>query len=55
LSGIIAALLAQGVSKFDAAMLAVYIHGLAAEKAAHDGAHGLLASDLFVHIRGIIG
>ncbi|MCG7534430.1 NAD(P)H-hydrate dehydratase [Pseudoalteromonas sp. OOF1S-7] len=55
LSGIIAALLAQGLSKFDAAMLAVYIHGLAAEKAAHDGAHGLLASDLFVHIRGIIG
>lgn len=55
LSGIIAGLLAQGLSRFEAATLGVYIHGLAAEQAARDGQLGTLASDLFVHIRGIMG
>ncbi|MCF2856900.1 NAD(P)H-hydrate dehydratase [Pseudoalteromonas sp. SMS1] len=55
LSGIIAGLLAQGLNRFEAASLGVYIHGLAAEQAARDGQLGLLASDLFVHIRGIMG
>ncbi|KZN28748.1 hypothetical protein N480_08265 [Pseudoalteromonas luteoviolacea S2607] len=55
LSGIIAGLLAQGLNRFEAATLGVYIHGLAAEQAARDGQLGLLASDLFVHIRGIMG
>ncbi|MBQ4861213.1 NAD(P)H-hydrate dehydratase [Pseudoalteromonas sp. MMG013] len=55
LSGIIAGLLAQGMEKFAATSLAVYIHGLAAEKAATDGEKGLLASDLFEHIRRLLG
>ncbi|QTH72518.1 NAD(P)H-hydrate dehydratase [Pseudoalteromonas xiamenensis] len=55
LSGIIAALLAQQVPTFAAVCLAVYIHGLAAEEAAKDGALGLVASDLFSHIRRILG
>ncbi|MFC3033140.1 NAD(P)H-hydrate dehydratase [Pseudoalteromonas fenneropenaei] len=55
LSGIIAALVAQQVPLFAAVSLAVYIHGLAAEEAAKDGAIGLLASDLFSHIRRILG
>ncbi len=55
LSGIIAALLAQGLNKFDAANLAVYIHGLAAENMAIAGGNGLLASDLFSEIRRLLG
>lgn len=55
LSGIIAALLAQQVPTFAAVCLAVYIHGLAAEKAAEEGSLGLVASDLFSHIRRILG
>lgn len=55
LSGIIAALLAQHVPPFAAVSLAVYIHGLAAEEAAKDGSLGLVASDLFSHIRRILG
>ncbi|MDK2595992.1 NAD(P)H-hydrate dehydratase [Pseudoalteromonas obscura] len=55
LSGIIAGLLAQGLSRYEAATLGVYIHGLAAEQAARDGHLGMLASDLFDHIRGIMG
>jgi NAD(P)H-hydrate epimerase len=55
LSGIIAALLAQQVPTFAAVCLAVYIHGLAAEEAAKDGSLGLVASDLFGHIRRILG
>ncbi|RXF03458.1 NAD(P)H-hydrate dehydratase [Pseudoalteromonas sp. PS5] len=55
LSGIIGGLLAQGMEAFAATNLAVYIHGLAAEQAADDGAKGMLAGDLFEHIRGILG
>ena len=43
LSGIIAALLAQGLAPFDAAATAAYIHGGAAMLGA---AHGLIASDV---------
>ena len=55
LSGIIAALLAQGLDEFDAANLAVYVHGQAAENLALAGSKGLLASDLFSEIRRILG
>ncbi|WP_440054028.1 NAD(P)H-hydrate dehydratase [Pseudoalteromonas sp. T1lg65] len=54
LSGIIGSFMAQGLERFDAATLAVYIHGLAAEQAAHQGSKGMLASDLFEHIRSIV-
>ena len=55
LSGIIGGLIAQGMEAFAATNLAVYIHGLAAEQAAQDGEKGMLAGDLFEHIRGILG
>ncbi|TMO63740.1 NAD(P)H-hydrate dehydratase [Pseudoalteromonas aurantia] len=55
LSGIIASLIAQGMEKFAATSLAVYIHGLAAERAAVEGEKGLLAGDLFNHIRDLLG
>ena len=47
LTGTIAALLAQGLSCYDAARLGVYIHGMAGDIAAGDkGQLGLTASDL---------
>ena len=47
LTGIIAGLMAQGISSERAAALGVYIHGLAADRVAETlGMHGLLASDV---------
>ncbi len=47
LTGLVAALLAQGMSPFCAAQLAVYLHGLAGDMAAEDLSQpGLIASDL---------
>lgn len=47
LSGIIAALLAQGLSPYDAARLGAFVHGLAGDKAAASlGERGLVATDL---------
>jgi NAD(P)H-hydrate epimerase len=47
LTGLIAALLGQGMSAFDAAHLGVYMHGIAAELAAHDLSEaGMISSDL---------
>lgn len=47
LAGVIGALLAQGVSPFDAACLGVFLHGSAGEKiSARLGDSGLIASDL---------
>ena len=54
LSGIIAAMLAQGLSLFDAASTGVYLHATAADIAAKDGERGMLASDLFPHLRNLI-
>lgn len=54
LSGIIAALIAQGMSNFDAVQLAVNIHGRAAEQAEQQGKRGLLASDLLPFIRKLV-
>ncbi len=46
LAGIIGALSGQGLCPFDAARLGVYVHGLAADRAAAAGAIGLIASDV---------
>lgn len=47
LCGVIAALLAQGLSAFDAARLGAYLHGRAGDLACEEkGVHGLLAGDI---------
>jgi NAD(P)H-hydrate epimerase len=52
LAGVIGGLLAQGLSLQQAAQQGVYIHGLAADKAAQqDGERGLMASDLMPYLR----
>ncbi len=60
LSGIIGALVAQAdhqksaLTLFDAATVAVKIHGKAADLAAQQGEKGMLASDLFPFIRQLV-
>ncbi|WP_262966041.1 NAD(P)H-hydrate dehydratase [Methylobacter psychrophilus] len=55
LAGVIAGLLAQGLSLKNAAQQGVYHHGLAADLAAEkDGERGLLASDLMPYLRRIV-
>ncbi|HJS36357.1 MAG TPA: NAD(P)H-hydrate dehydratase, partial [Pseudoxanthomonas sp.] len=51
LTGIIAALRAQGLSGFDAASAGALLHALAGDAAAWDGERGLLPADLFPHVR----
>ena len=52
LTGAIAALRAQGLAPFDAACAGALLHSAAADAAARDGGErGLLASDLFPHLR----
>ncbi len=51
LSGIIGALMAQGVTLADAARCGVWIHARAGDLAAARGERGLLASDLLAQIR----
>lgn len=46
LTGVIAALIAQGLSSHDAAVAGVYLHGLAGDIASQAGAVGLIAGDL---------
>lgn len=53
LTGVIAALLAQGLSLFDAATAGVYLHAKAADLAAQKGERGMLASDLFPYLRAL--
>jgi len=55
LSGVLAALLAQGLSPLQAACLGVCLHGHAAELASADGAAGMLATDLMPHLRSLLG
>ncbi len=55
LSGVIAGLLAQGLSLQDAAQQGVYNHGLAADLAVEkEGERGLLASDLMPYLRQLV-
>jgi hydroxyethylthiazole kinase-like uncharacterized protein yjeF len=51
LTGVVAAFIGQGLSAFDAAVLGVYIHGLAGDLARHAiGEVGVIASDLTDHL-----
>jgi len=55
LSGIIGALLAQHYSLLDAAKIGVYLHGLAADKAAvYFGERGLRATDVLQFLREVV-
>ncbi|MEK7262692.1 MAG: NAD(P)H-hydrate dehydratase [Pseudomonadota bacterium] len=55
LTGVIAALLAQGLAPRDAARLGVWLHARAGDDAAaHGGEIGLLASDLFTPLRALV-
>lgn len=51
LTGVIAALLAQGLSAFDAASCGALLHACAGDAAACEGERGLLASDLLPALR----
>ncbi len=55
LTGLIGGLLAQQVAPFDALKLAVYLHGLAGDRAAEDlGHHGLLAGDVLERVATVL-
>jgi NAD(P)H-hydrate epimerase len=55
LTGVIAAMLAQGLSPLEAALLGVYVHGAAGDHAsARFGAHGLIASDVAEALPGVL-
>ena len=55
LSGIIGGLVAQNLSLEAAAQAGVFIHSMAADRAAEDGGErGLLATDLFPHLRVLV-
>jgi NAD(P)H-hydrate epimerase len=55
LNGIIAALIAQGMSRFEAACLAVYIHGLAGDDAANrKGTYSLMAGDIIEALENVL-
>jgi NAD(P)H-hydrate epimerase len=54
LTGVIVGLLAQGLSLVDAARSGVYVHAAAADLAARQGQRGLLATDLFPHLRELV-
>ena len=55
LTGIIAALIAQGMEPYDATTLGVYIHGLAGDAAAEAlGEYSVMASDIIDHISAVI-
>lgn len=54
LTGLVAALLAQGCSARDAARLGVGLHARAGDRAAREGERGLIASDLLVPLRHLL-
>jgi len=54
LTGVIAGLLAQGLTPFEAAQAGVLVHALAGDAAAADGERGLLASDLLLPLRRLV-
>ena len=51
LSGVVAALRAQGLDAFDAAACGALLHAVAGDDAAVDGARGMLPTDLLPHLR----
>ncbi|MBA2079065.1 NAD(P)H-hydrate dehydratase [Rhodanobacter sp. PCA2] len=53
LTGIVAALLAQGCDAWEAACLGVGLHARAGDRAAQQGERGLLASDLLAPLRAL--
>ena len=55
LSGVLVALLAQGLSPGDAARLGVCLHSAAADRAAEGGMRGMLATDLLRPLRQLVG
>jgi NAD(P)H-hydrate epimerase len=54
LTGVIAALMGQGLAPWPAACLGVGLHARAGDRAARDGERGLLASDLFAPLRALV-
>jgi len=54
LTGIVAALLAQGLNLEDAAAVGVTVHAQAGDLAARAGERGLLASDLLAELRSVL-
>ena len=54
LTGVIAGLLAQGLSLTDAACVGAYVHATAADQAACVGERGLLASDVLAQLRACV-
>ncbi|MCH7898327.1 MAG: NAD(P)H-hydrate dehydratase [Proteobacteria bacterium] len=54
LTGIIAALLAQGLDPEQAACVGVQAHALAGDRAARQGERGLMASDLIAELRAVL-
>lgn len=55
LSGIVGAMLAQGLAPIDAARLGVYVHSVAADRcAAEKGCRGLQATDLLAQLQPIV-
>ena len=54
LTGVIVALLAQGLTPIEAARLGVWVHASAGDQAAASGERGIMASDLLTPVREII-
>ncbi len=55
LTGIIAALIAQGMPSYEATCFAVYVHGLAGDEAAKKrGSYSMMASDIVDHIETVL-
>jgi hydroxyethylthiazole kinase-like uncharacterized protein yjeF len=54
LSGVIGALIAQGLPVFEAAKIGVFIHALAGDRAAVAGQRGTVATDLLPHLRQLV-
>ena len=54
LTGIVAALLAQGCSAFDAAVTGACVHAAAGDAAARDGERGMFASDVIAALRPLV-
>jgi NAD(P)H-hydrate epimerase len=54
LSGVIAALIAQGMSLADAAVAGVCVHACAGDRAASGGERGMTAGDVIAELRSVM-